>query len=141
MSGEQERIVSMSMFASSVDYWKSQAEAWQAQAEADMIEIMRLRLEVAAKQQQINGFYAGTADSRLLAMTLERDQLRKDAERYRKLEAAATEQLLHPDRARCEMMPDRRTHWKLPVLMCSGPVGGFVSFADAVDALPPEVKP
>jgi len=61
--------------------------------------------------------------------------LRKDAERYRKLAAAATEQLLHPDRARCEMMPDRRTHWKLPVLMCSGPVGGFVSFADAVDAL------
>jgi hypothetical protein len=61
--------------------------------------------------------------------------MEKDAERYRKLAAAATEQLLHPDRARCEMMPDRRTHWKLPVLMCSGPVGGFVSFADAVDAL------
>jgi hypothetical protein len=60
----------------------------------------------------------------------------KEAERYRKLEAQATEQLLHPSRAACEIMPDLRTHWRLPVLMCSGPVGGSVSFADAVDALP-----
>ena len=66
----------------------------------------------------------------------EAEALRKDAERWRKLEAHATEQLLHPSRAACESMPDLRTHWKLPVLMCSGPVGGHVSFADAVDALP-----
>jgi hypothetical protein len=77
---------------------------------------------------------AGYAGKRRLLLEHVR-ALEKDAERYRKLAAAATEQLLHPDRARCEMMPDRRTHWKLPVLMCSGPVGGFVSFADAVDAL------
>ena len=63
-------------------------------------------------------------------------EMRKDAERYRKLAAAAKEQLLRPDRAACEMLPDMRTHWVLPVLMCSGPVGGFASFADAVDRLP-----
>jgi len=66
----------------------------------------------------------------------ERDALRKDAERYRKLEAAAKEGLLSIKRASCEVLPDMRTHWVLPTLMASGPVGGTSAFGDAVDALP-----
>ena len=64
------------------------------------------------------------------------EALRADAWRFRKLQAAATEQLLSRPREASEIMPDMRTHWTLPVLICSGPVGGHVSFAEAVDNLP-----
>ena len=60
----------------------------------------------------------------------------EDAARYRKLERAAREKLLTPGRAGDELLPDMRTHWALPVLMCSGPVGGYLSFDAAVDGLP-----
>ena len=43
MVNEEEATMSMSMYASSADYWKAQAEAWQAEAEKDLIEIERLR--------------------------------------------------------------------------------------------------
>ena len=58
----------------------------------------------------------------------------RDAERYRGLKALAKECLLRPSAARAEILPDMRTHWQLPTLMCSGPVGGFNGFDEAVDA-------
>ena len=42
-----------------------------------------LRAEVAALQSQVNAFYLGTSESRLLAMTKECDALRSDAERWK----------------------------------------------------------
>jgi len=63
------------------------------------------------------------------------EETRKNAERYLKLKQHATEKLLNPKHFNCEIMPDGRTHWVLPLLMCSGPVGGFVSFDEAVDKL------
>ena len=63
------------------------------------------------------------------------EAMRKDAERFRKLASIATEQLLSPARAASEICPDMRTHWVLPTLICSGPIGGHVSFAEAVDNL------
>jgi hypothetical protein len=57
---------------------------------------------------------------------------REDAERYRWLRTMAKEQLLDPRAAGSEWL-DMRTHWRLPTLICSGPVGGFMSFDAAVD--------
>lgn len=60
----------------------------------------------------------------------------EDARRFRKLQAVAKETLLRPNLGDGYGLPDLRTHWVLPTLMCSGPVGGFVPFAEAVDDLP-----
>ena len=35
--------MSMSLYASSADYWKAQSEAWKAEAEKGLVEIERLR--------------------------------------------------------------------------------------------------
>ncbi|MFT4267857.1 MAG: hypothetical protein QM586_11665 [Xenophilus sp.] len=59
----------------------------------------------------------------------------QDAARYRCLREAAKEQLLNPKGAANEYAPDMRTHWVLPVLMCSGPTGGYRTFDEAVDSL------
>ena len=32
-------------------------------------------------------------------------------------------------------MRGMRTHWKLPTLICSGPVGGYLDFDAAIDAV------
>jgi hypothetical protein len=57
------------LHAQNETYWKARAESAEAERE-------RLRLDIAAKQQQINAFYLGTPEARLLAMTKERDRLR-----------------------------------------------------------------
>lgn len=67
-------------------------------------------------------------------------ELGKEAARYRRLESVAREKLLRPERVNCEYLPDRRTHWALPIIMCSGPIGGFVSFGEAVDSLDTAMK-
>lgn len=63
------------------------------------------------------------------------DSVREDAARYRCLKSQSKEQLLNPRGAASEFCADMRTHWKLPVLMCSGPIGGYLSFDDSVDIL------
>jgi len=60
-------------------------------------------------------------------------RLRADAERYRWLRNKAREELLYPARAGGEV-PDLRTKWEVPMLICSGPVSGFRSFDEAIDA-------
>lgn len=62
------------------------------------------------------------------------EALQADAARYRWLRNASKEVLLRPERAGYEILPDLRTHWQMPFLMCSGPVGGFVDFDAAIDA-------
>ena len=57
----------------------------------------------------------------------------RDAERYRWLLMMAKEQLLNPKAAGSEW-PDMRTYWRIPTLICSGPVGGFIDFDAAIDA-------
>jgi hypothetical protein len=59
----------------------------------------------------------------------------EDAARWRALAASAKEELLDPRRAASEVAPDLRTHWVLPTLICSGPVGGHMTFAKSVDVL------
>ena len=53
--------------------------------------------------------------------------------RYDWLEANAKEVYLRPDMVSCEWCPDIRTKWEIPTLICSGPVGGIVSFGEAID--------
>ena len=57
----------------------------------------------------------------------------RDAERYRWLRMMAKEQLLNPKAAGSEW-PDIRTYWRIPTLICSGPVGGFIDFDTAIDS-------
>ena len=57
----------------------------------------------------------------------------RDAERYRWLRMMAKEQLLNPKAAGSEW-PDMRTYWRIPTLICSGPVGGFIDFDTAIDS-------
>lgn len=59
----------------------------------------------------------------------------EDAARYRYLKSQASEQLLNPRAALSEICPDMRTHWKLPTLICSGPVGGYLDFDASIDAV------
>lgn len=54
------------------------------------------------------------------------------ARRYRWLRMMAKEQLLNPEAAGSEC-PDMRTYWRIPTLICSGPVGGFIDFDSAID--------
>lgn len=63
----------------------------------------------------------------------ENDSLRADAERFRWLRDNAREELLNPQAAASELAPDMRTQWVLPTLICSGPVGGYLTFEQAVD--------
>lgn len=58
----------------------------------------------------------------------------EDAARYRGLRDLAKEQLLYPQRAASSLAADMRTHWELPVLICSGPIGGYRDFDSAVDS-------
>lgn len=74
--------------------------------------------------------YLGWHRADVLRDMIEQNQL--DAERYRGLRELAKEQLLHPSRAFSEFAPDMRTHWVLPTLMCSGPIGGYADFDEAV---------
>lgn len=55
------------------------------------------------------------------------------ADRYTWLEANAKEVYLRPDMVSCEWAPDIRTKWETPTLICSGPVGGMVSFGESID--------
>lgn len=50
------------------------------------------------------------------------------------LDKNAKEVLLDPRRAASEICPDLRTKWEIPTLICSGPIGGHVSFLDAIRA-------
>lgn len=59
----------------------------------------------------------------------------QDAEQaamWRWLEKNAKEVLLDPRRAASEICPDMRTKWEMPTLICSGPVGGHVTFRGAI---------
>ena len=71
------------------------------------------------------------------ALKAEVERLTADAKRYQWLRDKSTEQLLNQSRANLnnDFSPmDIRTHWKTPTLICSGTVGGFITFEDAVDA-------
>lgn len=59
----------------------------------------------------------------------------EDARRYAFLRENAKETYLHPNRVNSEICPDIRTKWEIPTLICSGPIGGFIEFDDAVDIL------
>ena len=63
----------------------------------------------------------------------ELEALRADAERYRWLRDNAKEELLYPQRAGGEV-PDLRTKWSIPTLMCGNCIGGWMSFDESVDA-------
>jgi hypothetical protein len=101
---------------------------------SDLVQRLRDAAKVA-DQEWRRIFYSAAADE-IADLRAQLEAVQADAKRYRALEAAAREELLRPERASCEVLPDMRTHWKLPTLMCSGPVGEFVTFAAAVDALP-----
>ena len=62
------------------------------------------------------------------------EALRTDAERYRWLRSKSKETLLNPKGAASEFLPDMRTHWQMPVLICSGPIGCYLEFDAAIDA-------
>ena len=70
---------------------------------------------------------------RIAQMEKEMKELRLKAARYDWLEANAKEVLLRPDRVNCDWDPDLRTKWEIPTLICSGPVGGTISFGEAID--------
>lgn len=71
---------------------------------------------------------------RIALMKKEMKELRLKAARYDWLEANAKEVLLRPDRVNCDWgAPDLRTKWEIPTLICSGPVGGTISFGEAID--------
>lgn len=55
-----------------------------------------------------------------------------DADRFVRLGDRAHERWLRPETIGSEF-PDHRTHWVLPPLICSGPVGGVIRFREAVD--------
>lgn len=58
-----------------------------------------------------------------------------NAARYLWLEEHVKEVWVDPKRACSDICPDLRTKWELPVLICSGPVGGTVSFGEAIDIM------
>lgn len=99
---------------------KTERQSATIHVQADAVEALREeveRLKADASVQQNNG---------------------ADAERYRWLRDNSTEQLLNPSRANLnnDFAPmDIRTCWKTPVLICSGPVGGFLGFDESVDAM------
>ena len=68
-------------------------------------------------------------------LSAEMETLRLKAARYDWLESNAKEVLLDPSRANCDWAPDMRTKWSIPTLICSGPVGGCVSFGEAIDIM------
>ena len=63
--------------------YAEETSALTARAEKAEAEVERLRLQLAAAQSQINGFYLGSPDTRLRDMTHERDALRAEVERLR----------------------------------------------------------
>ena len=79
---EKETTMSMSLYASSADYWKEQAELWKAEAEKSLAEIKRLRVvlenieELDPAINSTNGFNEwGEADCFIQAQQLARDAL------------------------------------------------------------------
>ena len=68
----------------------------------------------------------------LAAPAAQRDA--EDAARYRWLKSQASEELLNPRAALSEICAGMRTHWKLPTLICSGLVGGYLDFDASIDA-------
>ena len=52
--------------------------------------------------------------------------------RYRRLRDMASETLVDPRNSHADLI-DTRTEWRLPTLICSGPIGGFNTFDEAVD--------
>lgn len=76
--------MSMSMYASSADYWQAQAEAWQAEAEKDLAEIGRLRAALEVLQAATN---AAVSKARFQAST--NAELNALHDQVRKLKALA----------------------------------------------------
>ena len=66
---------------------RDEALAERCEARRDCLELAcerdALRLREIALQAQVNAFYSGTSNMRLLAMTRERDALRAEVERLR----------------------------------------------------------
>lgn len=73
----------------------------------------------------------------LKAVVKELRRLRKiDSEkvdRYDWIEANAKEVYIRPELVNCDWAPDIRTKWEIPTLICSGPVGGMMSFGESID--------
>lgn len=59
----------------------------------------------------------------------------EDLERFRWLAEQAKEELINPKSLNSEFGVDLRTYWKLPTLICSGPIGGFDDFRKSIDNL------
>lgn len=98
---------------------------WCDRANKAEAEVERLRAEKDAIKVA-----AWDKSSALLA---ERNALRADAERYRWIRDNAKEELLYPARSGGEV-PDLRTKWSIPTLMCSNCIGGVRSFDESIDA-------
>lgn len=56
----------------------------------------------------------------------------KNLERFAWLLRNSKENLLHPKTLSSDF-PDLRTHWTFPTLICSGPVGGYLTLPEAID--------
>ena len=92
-------------------------------------ELRRLHEELDLQKALVAEAQAMTAK-----VCAENEALRADAERYRWLRSKSKETLLNPKGAASEFLPDMRTHWQMPVLICSGPIGGYLEFDAAIDA-------
>ena len=100
--------------------------------------LLELLSSLKNPQQQVN-LQGGGAPALCLANAIEalQENLRQtqtSAEKYHWLRAAARETLIRPATAYSEY-PDLRTKWELPVLVCSGPIGGYTTFDDAITIL------
>lgn len=101
---------------------------------ARVCEICELRAELTALRERAKlalGAYEANVNA-ALKLKDERDALREDAERYRWLRDNAKEELLYPARAGGEV-PDLRTKWSMPTLICSSCIGGYMSFDESID--------
>lgn len=65
----------------------------------------------------------------------EMKELRIKSARYDWLEANAKEVYVRPGLVNCEWAPDNRTRWEIPTLICSGPIGGMMSFGESIDIM------
>ena len=60
---------------------------------------------------------------------------KQNAEKYEYLRDNAKEVLLNPRAFASEFCPDMRTKWEIPILICSGPIGGYIDFDKAVEIM------
>ena len=65
-------------------------------------------------------------------MSKDTTEEQQDLARFAWLVKKAKEEYLHSKTLSSDF-PDMRTYWKIPTLICSGPIGGFIEFREAID--------